>query len=671
MNTIKSKICLLCLWFVTASILTPLHAAAAVSSIRVEFSAYEAREGEATVVIGVLRSGAQDLPASVDYSTANITALAGLDYVQTAGQLTFAPGETLKLLPIPLLRDALKEPSETFRFSLANAVGSTLSTQKSATITLKDSNPGVSFSVPKYFIHEDEPVLHVTVRRGDNPVLAPGTVNFATLNGTAIAGQDYMATNGSLAFAAGELSRAFEVGIINDGMLEPDENFQIVLSDPTGGSILGTLTNLTVVLCDATGGAPHGYAGIHADADGMVKLTFSGGVSQRFQPYFDLYPVEVSTNLVDWQFLALLQRTNSAAGEFVFRDNGAKTAAARYYRVPPNHFTSAHPKPSGPYSVGKRVRVIHDSTRRNRHGISTNGSFAITVLYPAAPKAGQRPAPWFKEAFARDSSGTSYWATFDKLSWLDRLPYFSTYSFPDAPLVDLPGPMPVILYSPGYTVDRSEDINKLEVLASHGYLVVTLDHYDALNTEWPDGFYFSTVTVPGDTAEDLNGRVRDLAVALDELANWNEHDPEFAGRIAVDRVGGMGMSWGGITVAEFAQKDPRCLAVVQLDPGGNGGSVAGFSKPSLTMHSPDASEQSLFNASKTNAVWFQISNTDHGSFANEVVFSMPSLAANREAARTIQAYALSFFNKWLKGQDDTLHESKSPVFPRVVNFRKK
>jgi len=89
------------------------------------------------------------------------------------------------------------------------------------------------------------------------------------------------------------------------------------------------------------------------------------------------------------------------------------------------------------------------------------------------------------------------------------------------------------------------------------------------------------------------------------------------------------------------------------------------------MHRPDDSDQSVFAASKTNAVWFQISNTDHASFVNCILYSSYPLASSREAERTINAYALSFFNKWLKGQDDHLHEGPSPDFPRVINFRKK
>ncbi len=163
------------------------------------------------------------------------------------------------------------------------------------------------------------------------------------------------------------------------GILEADESFRVLLSNVSVEANLGAATNLTLTLCDATGMTPHGFAAIHREADGVVKLTFTGGVSQRFQPFFDLYPVEVSTNLVDWQSLALLQRTNSATNELTFVDPGAKQAPVRFYRVPTNHYTAAYPKPTGPYPLGRIDRLVTDPTRRNRYRISTDGTFATAV----------------------------------------------------------------------------------------------------------------------------------------------------------------------------------------------------------------------------------------------------------------------------------------------------
>ena len=644
------------------------------SPLQVEFASYEAREDEATVVIGVVRGDDGDFPVSVEYATANVTAMAGRDYIETIGRLTFASGEKLKLVSIPILNDALKEPNETFRFTLTNATGTVLGLQKSATITLKDNDPGVEFVTAKYYIHEDEGALRVTVRRGNDLALEPFTVDYATVNGTAVAGQDYVRTHGTLAFAAGELSRSFEVPIINDGILEADENFRVVLSNPSGGASLSAATNLTVTLCDATGMTPHGFAAIHREAQGVVKLTFSGEVSKRFQPFFDLYPVEVSTNLVDWQALALLQRTNSATNDLTFVDPAAGTPM-RFYRVPTNHFTAAYPKPTGPYPVGRIDRLITDPTRRNRYGISTNGSFAISVWYPAAPTAGQRSARWFEEVVARDTSSSSYWAFVDSYGysstkWLDRLPYLWTYAFNDAPLAEVSGAFPVVLFSPGWTTDRRQNNEKLEGLASHGYVAVAVDHPEAYATVWPDGSYYSRSSNPADTEDAEKDRVRDLVVVLDELTNWNQTDARFAGRLALDKVGAMGHSAGGETIVKLGQQDARCKAVILLDSGVEG-TLQGFSTPSLTMHMTGDGDNSVFAASKTNAVWFQISNTDHVTFSNYLIFGGYPLATNRDAVRTIHAYTLSFFNKWLKGRDDRLHEGPSPDFPRVINFRKK
>ena len=645
--------------------------------LQFQFATAAVSEDAGAVLIGVVRGDDGTNSITVDYATSNGAATSGVDYTGVTNTLSFAAGETVKFFTVPILNDALKETSETFLITLSNPIsGGVLGSTRTTTVTIQDNDPGVGFVTAKFYIHEDEGALRVMVRRGNDLALGPFTVDYATVDGTALAGQDYAATNGTLVFVAGELSRSFEVPIVNNGILEGDENFRVVLSNPTGGASLSAVTNLTVILCDATGMRTHGFAAIHREAEGVVKLAFTGGVSQRFQPFFDLYPVEVSTNLVDWQALALLQRTNSATNELTFIDPAAVAAPKRFYRVPTNHFTAAYPKPTGPYPVGRIDRLVTDPTRRNRYGISTNGSFAVSVWYPAAPTAGQQPARWFEEVMARDTSSASYWAFYDNFGfqttpWLDRLPYLWTYSFNDAPLAEVSGTFPVVLFSPGATVDRRQDTEKLEGLASHGYVVVAVDHYDAYAVAWPDGFYYSAPNNISGTAVGLKDRVRDLVVVLNELTNWNQTDARFVGRLGLDKVGAMGMSWGGPTIVELGQQDTRCKAVVLLDPGGTAGIVQGFTTPSLTMHAPDDSDQAVFAASKTNAVWFQISNTDHFTFFNYVVLSSYPLASNREAVRTVHAYTLSFFNKWLKGQNDYLHEGPSPDFPRVVNFRKK
>ena len=62
-------------------------------------------------------------PVRVDYATKNGEAVAGDDYVHTAGTLTFAPGETGHTVSVPVLADEHDEDSETLTLKLRNPVG--------------------------------------------------------------------------------------------------------------------------------------------------------------------------------------------------------------------------------------------------------------------------------------------------------------------------------------------------------------------------------------------------------------------------------------------------------------------------------------------------------------------------------------------------------------------
>jgi CSLREA domain-containing protein len=74
------------------------------------------------------------------------------------------------------------------------------------------------------------------------------TVNFATANGTANAGQDYAAANGTLTFAPNETSKFVTVQVFGDALIEPNETFTVNLSNPsnatiTSGAGTGTILN--------------------------------------------------------------------------------------------------------------------------------------------------------------------------------------------------------------------------------------------------------------------------------------------------------------------------------------------------------------------------------------------------------------------------------------------
>ena len=96
-------------------------------------------------------------------------------------------------------------------------------------------------------------------------------VQYATVDGSATAGEDYIATSGTLTFAPGETKKSIEVDIIVDEWLEPDENFVVALSAPEGGYLrdniqeaVGTIRNddTSIQISDAGYSTPDSYPGM-------------------------------------------------------------------------------------------------------------------------------------------------------------------------------------------------------------------------------------------------------------------------------------------------------------------------------------------------------------------------------------------------------------------------
>src|SRR5207302_8581354 len=176
---------------------------------------YSVTEGTASITITVTRAGGTASGVTVDYATSNGTATAGSDYTAKSGTLTFAAGVTSKTFAIPITNDTLDESDETVNLTLSNPTGrATLGTPDTAVLTIIDNDSGgvLQFSSATYSVNErvlsGKAVIKVT-RSGSN---ASGvTVDYATSDGTATDGSDYIATSVTLTFAAGQTTRTFTI----------------------------------------------------------------------------------------------------------------------------------------------------------------------------------------------------------------------------------------------------------------------------------------------------------------------------------------------------------------------------------------------------------------------------------------------------------------------------
>jgi hypothetical protein len=210
----------------------------------------EGDSGTKTATFTVSHTGAAAF--AVDFATANGTAVAGSDYLATGGTLIFAAGQATRTVSVIINGDTSVEPNETFFLNLANATngGTIVDDQGLGTITNDDAAAVVGdISIGDVTIAEGNSGTKTATFTVSHTGAAAFAVDFATANGTAVAGSDYLATGGTLIFAAGQATQTVSVTINGDTSVEPNETFFLNLADATnGGTIvddegLGTITN--------------------------------------------------------------------------------------------------------------------------------------------------------------------------------------------------------------------------------------------------------------------------------------------------------------------------------------------------------------------------------------------------------------------------------------------
>jgi hypothetical protein len=97
-------------------------------------------------------------------------------------------------------------------------------------------------------VEEDAGSVSYTVRRTGGATGAVG-VDFATADGQAQAGFDFLQLNGRLTWADGDTGdKTITVTVFEDSEAEPIENFFLNLSEPTGGAQLAASTATTAIL---------------------------------------------------------------------------------------------------------------------------------------------------------------------------------------------------------------------------------------------------------------------------------------------------------------------------------------------------------------------------------------------------------------------------------------
>jgi hypothetical protein len=296
--------------------------ASAVAATYLEFAPYLQGDTEDSfrIEVPIRREGDLEKVSTVTYFTAPgpIDTLAGtatpdVDYRAVSGVLQFAPGESLKVIRIPILYDSEPEMNgESLVLNLADPVGAEIrgSAQDHLYIVNSDPTPH-AFDVNVY---ESAAEAVVRLARGGRPGELPAiAMPFKTRNGRAFSGIDFRGMTNEVIFEENQQEAFVHIPLIDDRAVEADELFFFDLTQPDG-----TVATTRIRIVN--------------DDPGMVLIVRGPG-------YIDVagtllsnhaYALESSEDLKTWQ---PIQSTQEHNGYVYFLTPWANTGAKRFFRV--------------------------------------------------------------------------------------------------------------------------------------------------------------------------------------------------------------------------------------------------------------------------------------------------------------------------------------------------
>ena len=230
--------------------------------------------GEVTVVVKRQRGGTGAV--TVDWVSTDGSAEDGEDYEAATGTLEWADGDRGdRRFTVLILDDDVAEGQETFGVLLLNPTGDVeVGAVSSAVVRIKpsdadsdddggddDSDDGNSDDDLAGLIKLTNVVFPAFESTGEATVVAERTggsagsvsVDYATIDGSAVAPDDYLASDGVLTWADGEIGqKSVSVPLIDDDENEELETITFFLTHATGGAKLGVRDVGSIVIIDET-----------------------------------------------------------------------------------------------------------------------------------------------------------------------------------------------------------------------------------------------------------------------------------------------------------------------------------------------------------------------------------------------------------------------------------
>lgn len=356
------------------------------------------------------------------------------------------------------------------------------------------------------------------------------------------------------------------------------------------------------------------------------------------------------------------------------------------------------PQASGPYGTRITTAKLVDQSRLDPYAPNgTHRAIMVTAFYPIIDSSECEPLQTL-----------SYMPLATAQFW-DQV--FATYNITNATLEDIGinacrqnasvGPSchkkdhPIVIFSGGLGASRQIYSGMAQSVASHGYLVVTIDHpYDAYVVEYPDGtlVYAANITTDAQIDFDLTVRAQDVSFLLDQLsinATVQRLIPGANCGLNVSKVAMFGHSLGGATAASAMLNDKRIIGGLNMDGNFHGPvTQRGLDRPFLIFNSPNNTRLTSPNIAE---MWshlrgwkleLTLAKIEHIGFSDvplltklmgwspftSTTYDPGAVLGTLDGERgfdVITAYVVAFMDFGLKGVESEILQVPSPLYPEV------
>ena len=185
--------------------------------------------------INLLAAPVATAPVTVSYTTADSSAVAGIDYTSTRGSVTFNVGQTSKTVNVPIIGNTLPATDRAFNLNLFSASpGSQFARSQGTGLIIENqpSNrvfPGNDVAVIKG--DSGTQTANFTVNLSSAQAF-PVQVDYFTSQGSALDPSNYLGDSGTLTFAPGTTSINVPITVNSNTFILPTEYFQLNLTNP-------------------------------------------------------------------------------------------------------------------------------------------------------------------------------------------------------------------------------------------------------------------------------------------------------------------------------------------------------------------------------------------------------------------------------------------------------